>query len=190
MFYNKDLIESPAPWTKCYTVSGRSLHGGSAFFSWFPLFSAAEKFKQSESIVIEYPPKEVFKILSDWREFQKLVPKICDEVEYVGKASEIGSNLTMNWTNKKKAKCQLKETKCAFNEESNEYEYSLVSIQAEPKVPDQEVHFKVLEIEKFSYLQFLHLYSEPMPAEVEVKISKYKKQILVSLKKALEGEAK
>jgi hypothetical protein len=155
--------------------------------SYLAKFKPVEKFKQSESIVIEYPAREVFKILSDWREFQKLVPKICDEVGYVGKPSEIGSNLTLNWTNKKKAKCELKVTKCAFDEEKNQYEYSLIMIQAEPKVPDQEVHFKVLEIDKLSYLEFLHLYTQRLPLEVEEKISKYKIQILKSLKKAMEG---
>jgi hypothetical protein len=155
--------------------------------------SENKTFTQLESIVIEYPAQDIFKIISDWKIFQRIVPKICDELEYSLDSGGVednprvpGTRLILKWFKKKKSTCELKVTKSEYDETKKEYQYTLISVGGDPKIPDQKINFKIYECENFTYIQFRHFYKEPLSSFVEEKVSKYKKHILKNLKRRLD----
>jgi hypothetical protein len=151
-------------------------------------------FTQFESIIIDFPAEDIFKIISDWKVFQRIVPKICDQVEYSQDTSgiednpkAIGTRIILKWFKKKKSICELKVIKSEYDQSKKEYQYSLTSVYGDPKIPDQKINFRIFECENFTYIQFWHFYKEPLSCFAEEKISKYKRHILKNLKRRLDA---
>lgn len=148
--------------------------------------SQAVKIVQYESIVIALDAKIVWSVVSNMKLLSKLVPLVCDSVEYPGDNLVIGSSVTLKWDTEN-SHMQVKFKVGSLLEENGNYTLSLNFVEAEPKVPPQTIEWKMVNIGNNScYVTFVHQFEEQLKIELINSISSGKKQILKNLKKILE----
>ena len=54
------------------------------------MVTSVEDLKQYESIIVNFPIERVWKIVSNWKIFHKLVPCISEEIEFRGNPEGVG----------------------------------------------------------------------------------------------------
>jgi hypothetical protein len=149
-----------------------------------------EHFKcQVESILIKADFKLVYNILLNMKLFNRLVPMICDKVEYEGDKLKVGTKMKFTWYGKGKGKDDMvvdlsvkKITKtssqCVLNYESS---------SSTSPIPDQSIEWKATVMPDLEcLLVFSHNFNEVIKKETLEAISKQKIKILRKLKIALE----
>lgn len=138
---------------------------------------------QTESDLIPCEFKYLWKIITNWSIFKKIVPDICDECSYNDDPLKVGTILTIKKDN---YICMLRVTKSEMNKEKGEADYRLISIDSKPKQPQQEICFKITEINEINCLLiFKHVYHESIKADQLRMGSKMKKKILKKLRKVV-----
>ncbi len=143
-------------------------------------------FSQEESLVLELNRKCLWEIVSNWNIFKKLVPFIADLVIYDGNPQVKGTNLRLKWL-KKNIECFLKVERVSIEKDSDIWEYSLLCYKGVPAVPEQEIIFKIVRIDKyFSFLEFKHVFKQSIKSEILESISQDKKKILQTLKEKID----
>jgi hypothetical protein len=145
-----------------------------------------EYFSQEESFVLEINRKCLWEIVSNWNILKKLVPFIADLVIYEGSPKVKGTNLRLKWL-KKNIECFLKVERVSNEIDNDVWEYSLLCYKGVPAVPEQEIIFKILRIDKnFSFLEFKHVFKQSIKNEILESISQDKKKILQTLKEKID----
>lgn len=137
-----------------------------------------------ESIVIKSNCELIWEIITDWTIFQKYVPKIAESVEYEGEKLDVGTKICLKWKSKK-VSCSLKIMGIVTN--GFDYMIELKLSEGIPKLPLQKlvINLKALN-EKTSFLNFKHLFLEPLEFHDIKNLSMNKRKILISLKNAIE----
>jgi hypothetical protein len=141
---------------------------------------------QEECIYIESDMLILWKIISNFKIFQRLVPIICMSVSYSGDVAP-GTKVTMYFDCKNKAYVHMtiksiivRDNLCRLTYECSE---------GNPSVPKQEIVWTVEEKEGgFCLVSFRHYYEEVLKKESIQQTSKLKKRILQTLKVTLERE--
>jgi len=140
---------------------------------------------QYESIIVRSTPKEILKIIGDWKKFSKVAPLIADRVEYLGDPLTVGTELQI-YFNKQNLKCFLKIKH--IEESQNSLKFYLECYDGKPKVPLQDIHFDIEKInEEICIITFKHIFKQDLKYEFVNSISKDKRIILKLLKQHLES---
>ena len=141
---------------------------------------------QYESILIKSSLEKLWRVVSNWVEFRKLVPFIADEVIYSGDPLVKGTNIVLKWF-KKNAECIMNVIEANMDDQKNFGTYSIMCVGGNPKPPLQHVFFIFTKInEETVFLEFKHSFLEPVKYEVLNSISQDKKKILSELRKKIE----
>lgn len=146
---------------------------------------------QIESVIINEEREKVWNIITNWSKLQKIVPTLADEVLYDGDPLSVNTKCKLQW-NTKNMEFNIKVKKVLKENPTDDWEYVLECYDGRPKVPLQELHFKLIHLPelKYTYLQFQHVFKEPLKYEMIESIIKDKKNILSSVRKHLEKEKK
>lgn len=149
------------------------------------LNSFNDYFIQEESIVLEINRKCVWEIVSNWNIFKKLVPFIADDIKYEGDPQIQGTEVRLIWVTKK-IECFLKVERVSIDKDSKIWEYSLLCYKGVPAVPEQEIIFKIVRIDKnYTFLEFKHIFKHSIRKEVLEITAQNKKKILQTLKEKI-----
>lgn len=143
---------------------------------------------QHESIIVNFPIDRVWKIISNWSIFHKLVPVISDEIEFIGNPQVIGSIISLNWNKnpQKIASCKLKIKEAISYPQEKDYILKLICIQSSSNVPKHELVIKLASIEeKETFVEFMNYFLEPVNEKMIKKFSKYKIRLLKHFKYSL-----
>ena len=121
--------------------------------------------------------------------FKNLVPRICDNVEYEGEKLKKGSKMIFSWEKPMKMSVSLEVKKIVKEDKECELVYD--SFESKPKVPWQEIQWKLIKLDDTNTLiEFRHSFQEEIKKENLDYISRNKKKILISLKKVIEKRVK
>jgi hypothetical protein len=141
---------------------------------------------QCESIIINAEREKIWNIITNWKKFQKIVPILADEISYEGDPLQINTHLILKWINKKMT-CSLKVLEVNKKNLIDEWDYVLECFDGTPKVPLQELHFKLIDLtNKSTFVQFQHIFKETLKYDLIESVGKDKKHILSSLKNYFE----
>jgi hypothetical protein len=142
---------------------------------------------QFESILINVELDILWKVITDWRLFQKHVSFIAEEVQIQGDPVQIGSIIHIKH-NSKNSKYSLKVLKVENEIEKKDYELEL--FDAHPTCPEQILKFSLLAINKnHTLLSFKHEFKEMIKYNLINSIAEEKKNILLELKKKMEKKS-
>jgi hypothetical protein len=134
--------------------------------------------EQTESIIVDVSRELLWKCITDWRVFAKLVPGLANEVVYRGDPRSVGSLMFIKTDS---LQCNLRVIK------SEKLEFVLESFASQPVSPLQELIFNFYEIdENKTYLCFKHKFKEAIEFKYFKNLVENKKQILLNLKKQVE----
>jgi hypothetical protein len=145
--------------------------------------------RQKETIYIEADINILWKIISNMKLFQKLVPIICDSVIFDEQNEEIreGTELTLYWNTengKSSVIFVVKKIIAGDNFCSLVYECK----EGNTPVPKQEIVWSIEKKEgDFCFVEFSHHYQEDIKKESLQQTSILKKRLLEGLKKQLEA---
>jgi len=141
---------------------------------------------QVESILIKSSMIKVWEKISNWFEFQKAVPIICEKVVLTGEQYQINSTFSLTWPTKQ-VECNLKVKEINQNEE-NEWVFVLECYDGKPKSPRQELRFTLMKIEdSLTFIEFKHVFLEVISNNILQKIASDKQKILIGLREYLEN---
>jgi hypothetical protein len=139
---------------------------------------------QYESIMVHSQINHVWKIITNWKILNKIVPFLAEEIEYNGNPLEIGTQVRMT-SQSKNADVILEVTK-VNNSITTEWEYELQLKESQPKMSKYYVKFTLIEVNsEFTFVIFQHLYKEYIKSEILESQGKDKKRILNELKKQM-----
>jgi hypothetical protein len=150
-----------------------------------------EKISQIETILIKINPTELFDIVSDLRKFSKISPLVADEVEISDNdPRKIGTIITTKFNKQSQMTYMLRILEVSEDNENNIFFIKMECFDGRPKVPLQDIIFKVISIKdaESSFLQWEHHFREPLQMELLLVLSYYKNNILSALKNSLEKE--
>jgi hypothetical protein len=141
---------------------------------------------QEECIYIESDLNIIWKIISNFKIFQRLVPIICKSVVYSGDIIS-GTKVTMFFDCKNKAYVVMNIKSIIVRESLCRLTYEC--FEGNPPVPKQEIVWTVEEKEGgFCLVSFRHYYEEVLKQDSLIQTSKLKKKILQTLKLIVERD--
>jgi len=141
---------------------------------------------QIESVIINKDRGSIWKLITNWKDFTKVVPKVADTVHYEGNTLEINTVITLKFI-ARAVECKLKVVSVSNNPEDEKWEYILECIDGKPKVPKQNLIFSFLEIsDHMTFLSFKHEFLQSVKFDMVESISDDKKIILSELKNFFE----
>jgi hypothetical protein len=142
---------------------------------------------QVESVIIKTNINRLWSIITNWVEFRKLVPVIADRVVYLGDPLKKDSKLLLKWTNKN-IECYLKVEEVRNEGLNEDWVYSMQCYDGIPKPPIQNLIFTLNSVcEEIVFLEFKHVFHEPIKYDIMKNISQDKKKILQELRNKLES---
>lgn len=140
---------------------------------------------QYESILIHSPINHVWKIITNWKILNKIVPFIADEIEYNGNPLDVGTKMKMS-SQSKNVEMIMQVTKVQNKKDNLEYEYELQLKESQPKMSKYDLKFTLIEINsEYTFVIFQHIYKEYLKSEILDSLGKDKKKILKELKKQM-----
>ena len=141
--------------------------------------------KQFESLIYDCKVKDLWKIVTNWKIFKKLVPEICEEIQHNN--DNTSDNFTVVWNKTKSKISSMKVLKSEYNENDNIYEHNLLCFNNPPEIPDQELHFKIIKVNNcMCLLEYKHVFLMNVDSESLSKVSAGKKNILLKLKNSIQ----
>jgi len=118
---------------------------------------------------------------------RKLVPIIADNVVYLGDPLKKDSKLLLKWISKK-IECYLKVEEVRNEDLKEDWVYSMQCYDGIPKPPIQNLIFTLNSVnEDIVFLEFKHVFHEPIKYDIMKNISQDKKKILQELRIKLES---
>lgn len=140
---------------------------------------------QIEQIQINKSFQTVWDMILNFKDFRRINPLICDEVEYEGEKLGEGMEVIFKWTRKYKSsvKLQVKQIRKAFDFCILIFE----SLESCPPVPRQKIEWRLEKKEcDMCNVKLTHNYNEIIKKESLKYTSKVKKKILQNLKRKVE----
>jgi len=117
--------------------------------------------------------------------FQKIVPEICDKVEYQGNKIRKGSNLKFHWTKRVKMCVDILVKDVIQHESKTIFKYECSD--ANNMVPKQDIEWEIIKISEDSCLIiFSHIFKDIIKQQSINQISEEKRKILLNFKTAVE----
>jgi hypothetical protein len=140
---------------------------------------------QYESILIHSPKSHVWKVITNWKILNKIVPFLADEIEYNGNPLDLGTKMKMS-SQSKNLELIMQVMKVVNDKESLEWEYELQLKESQPKMSKYDLKFTLIEINsEYTFVIFQHFYKEYIKSEILDSLGKDKKKILSELKKQM-----
>jgi hypothetical protein len=139
---------------------------------------------QHESIMIHSPINHVWKIITNWKILNKIVPFLAEEIEYNGNPLEVGTKVKMT-SQSKNVEMIMQVTK-VNNSNLTEWEYELQLKESQPKMSKYVMKFMLIEVNsEYTFVIFQHMYKEYIKTEILESLGKDKRRILNELKKQM-----
>jgi hypothetical protein len=141
---------------------------------------------QNESIGIKTNIMNISRILLNFKLFHKMVPIICERVDYKGEEVDEDTNIKFHWEGRVKMSIDIKIKKILRDDTRTLIIYECSD--GRQHVPAQQVEWEVIRVdEENSFINFRHNFTEKINKKMLDSISREKKLILQNLKKAVEN---
>lgn len=141
---------------------------------------------QSEEIQISKDFEFVWQSIMKFKEFQKLVPLICDEVEYDGDCLTEHKKVAFKWNSKRQSVVYLNVNQVSKNSDFGVLLFE--SYDSSPPVPQQKIEWRIEKQDDFNcLLKLTHIYNEIITQESLSYSSQMKRKILQDLKMQIEN---
>jgi len=147
-----------------------------------------EDLKQTESILLNYSIKKVWKIVSNWKKFHKLVPCISSEIDFIGEPEAIGTIIILRWGHEGShvLSFRLKVQEKKYDDSRKIYIFRLLCLEKSSDNPNHELLLTLTDVEStHTFIEFTHIFLKPIESRVIPELSIYKTRILKNLKLAL-----
>jgi hypothetical protein len=142
--------------------------------------------EQIESITIKSDINTINQMILNLKYFQKLVPEICDKVEYTGTFLKKGDTLKFHWFRKIKMVVDILITDVQV--EDNKTIFAYECSDNKNMVPQQDVQWEIIKIsDNNCFIIFRHMFKKHIKTQSLSQISEKKRKILMDLKIGIEN---